>query len=121
MLDVKARTSKDWVATSQKAGVRGKMAHGDTWFIILFLLPTLAFLIFLLWLPFLQGVWMSFHNWPFPGEPKWVGLQNYRDFLKADYFWTSIRVTAIYSLSTVFQLGVALIAALTLNQKFIPL
>jgi len=49
-------------------------------------MPTVAFLILLLWYPFLKGVWMSFHNWPFIGEPKWVGLENYKDFLSADYF-----------------------------------
>tara|TARA_B100001123_G_scaffold438690_1_gene573987 strand:+ start:3962 stop:4840 length:879 start_codon:yes stop_codon:yes gene_type:complete len=94
---------------------------GETWLIVGFLLPTLAFLIFLLWLPFLQGIWMSFHHWPFFGEPKWEGLENYREFLSADYFWTTLRSTAIYSLSTVVQLGIALIAALALNQKFIRL
>jgi ABC-type sugar transport system permease subunit len=93
----------------------------DRWLILLFLLPTLVFLIFLLWVPFLQGIWMSFHNWPFIGQPKWVGLQNYQDFLSATYFGVAIRATVIYSLTTVLQLGIALIAALSLNQKFIPL
>jgi multiple sugar transport system permease protein len=93
----------------------------DRWLIGCFLFPTLAFLIFLLWLPFVQGVWMSFHNWPFIGKPKWLGLQNYRDFLRADYFGTAIQATVIYSLCTALQLGLALIAALALNQKFIRL
>lgn len=64
---------------------------------------------------------MSFHNWPFIGEPKWVGLQNYHDFVTANYFWTALWATVIYALSTFLQLGIALIAALALNQKFIPL
>jgi len=93
----------------------------DTWLIIAFLLPTLAFLIFLIWLPFIQGIWMSFHNWPLIGEPKWKGLENYRDFLAADYFWVVIKSTIFYSFSTALQLGMALVAALALNQKFIPL
>jgi ABC-type sugar transport system permease subunit len=93
----------------------------DTWLIIAFLFPTLAFLIFLIWLPFIQGVWMSFHYWPMIGEPKWEGLENYRDFLAADYFWVVIKATIVYSFSTALQLGMALVAALALNQKFIPL
>ncbi len=93
----------------------------DTWLIIAFLLPTLAFLIFLIWLPFIQGIWMSFHNWPLIGENKWEGLENYRDFLSADYFWVVIKSTIVYSFSTALQLGMALIAALALNQKFIHL
>lgn len=100
---------------------RSKRLSGDTLLIIGFLLPTLAFLIFLLWMPFIQGVWMSFHNWPLIGKPKWEGLDNYRDFLTADYFWIVIWATIVYSFSTAVQLGIALTAALALNQKFIRL
>lgn len=92
----------------------------DKWLIFIFLLPTLLFMVLLLWVPFIQGVWMSFHNWPFMGEPKWRGLQNYTDFLHADYFWVSIKSTLIYSLSTVFQLILALAAALAIKQQFVP-
>ncbi|MGH6944404.1 MAG: carbohydrate ABC transporter permease [Geminicoccaceae bacterium] len=92
----------------------------ERWLIVLFLLPTTLFMVFLLWLPLLQGVWMSLHNWPFMGHPTWRGLGNYRDFVTADYFWTSIEATLIYSLSTLFQLIVALIAALALKQSFVP-
>jgi ABC-type sugar transport system permease subunit len=53
-------------------------------------------------------------------EPTWRGLANYRDFLAADYFWTSIEATLIYSLSTAFQLILALVAALALKQTFVP-
>lgn len=101
--------------------IRVRGSDGDKWLIVLFLLPTIAFLIFLLWLPFLHGVWMSFHNWPFIGKPQWVGLRNYRDFVTARYFWVTIRATLIYSLCTAIQLGLALVAALALNQRFIRL
>jgi multiple sugar transport system permease protein len=88
--------------------------------VILFLLPTSLFMLLLLWVPFIQGVWMSFHMWPFMGEPQWRGLDNYAKFLQADYFWDSIKATAIYCLSTLFQLLIALTAALVMNQPFIP-
>lgn len=91
----------------------------EKWLIVLFLLPTTLFMVFLLWVPFGQGIWMSLHYWPFLGEHKWLGLGNYIAFLNADYFWVSIRVTLIYSLSTLFQLVLALAAALALKQKFI--
>jgi multiple sugar transport system permease protein len=92
----------------------------DRWLIVVFLLPTTLFMVLLLWLPFVQGIWMSLHNWPLMGEPSWRGLENYRDFIGADYFWTSIEATLIYSLSTLFQLIVALAAALALKQAFVP-
>jgi ABC-type sugar transport system permease subunit len=104
-----------------QAQPRKKRLGEDDWLIICFLMPTVAFLILLLWYPFLKGVWMSFHNWPFIGEPKWVGWDNYKDFLSADYFREVIWSTIIYSLSTVFQLIIAMIAALTLNEKIVPL
>ena len=92
----------------------------DKWLIIVFLLPTTLFMVFLLWVPFFQGIWMSLHNWPFLGEAKWRGLQNYTDFVSSDYFWVSIESTLIYSLSTLFQLMMALLAAMAVKQKFVP-
>jgi ABC-type sugar transport system permease subunit len=108
------------VSSSRPTAGRSVIAE-ERWLIVLFLLPTTLFMLFLLWVPFLQGIWMSLHNWPFMGEPRWLGLQNYADFLTADYFWTSIEATLIYSLSTLFQLVLALAAALTLSQRFLPL
>ena len=89
----------------------------ERWLIILFLLPTTAFMVLLLWVPFLQGIWMSFHQWPFMGEPL-AGARELHELHGADYFWTAIRATLIYSLSTLFQLILALAAALA-KQKFV--
>jgi ABC-type sugar transport system permease subunit len=115
-------------SSSPAAGARrpapargGSVLAEERWLMVIFLLPTTLFMILLLWIPFLQGVWMSLHSWPLMGEPAWRGLQNYQDFVTADYFWTSIEVTFIYSLSTLFQLVIALMAALTLSQTFLPL
>ena len=88
--------------------------------VIVFLIPTSLFMLLLLWIPFIQGFWMSFHLWPFMGEPKWKGFDNYYNFITADYFWDSIKATIIYSFSTAFQLFIALVAALVMNQPFIP-
>jgi ABC-type sugar transport system permease subunit len=94
-------------------------AREERWLIALFLLPTTAFMLFLLWFPFLNGMWMSLHRWPFMGRPEWRGLGNYADFLSADYFGAAVESTVIYSLSTLFQLAIALVAALVLKQGFI--
>ena len=89
----------------------------DRWLLFLFLLPTTLFMVLLLWTPFLQGIYMSLHTWPFMGEPTWRGLGNYVSFVSADYFWVSLEATFIYSLSTLFQLVVAIAAALALKQR----
>ncbi len=117
---IKAKTSVESESRRQKRGVWPHL-DADSWLIICFLSPTIAFLVLLIWYPFLHGVWMSFHYWPFIGEPKWMGLDNYREFLSATYFREVIVATLIYSLSTLFQLSIALVAALALNQKFIRL
>lgn len=55
---------------------------------------------------------MSFHEWPFIGEPTWIGLDNYRYLFGWEAFRTSLKATAIYGLGTVIQLILAILAAL---------
>ncbi len=84
----------------------------DHRFSYLLLLPTLLFLVVLMWLPFLRGIWMSFHEWPFLGDPTWIGLDHYIYLFSWEPFYTSIKVTVLYGLGTVAQLAIALVAAL---------
>lgn len=91
-----------------------KEAVRKNWFPYLFLTPLVAYLVFLLWIPFFRGVWMSFHNWPFFGAKEWVGLKNYEYIFTWDPFYTSLKATFYYLLITVIQLALALIASLSL-------
>ena len=81
------------------------------------LLPTLLLLITILWLPFLRGIWMSFHEWPFFGEKNWIGSGNYQYLFQWSAFYTSLRVTFIYGLTVIGQLALAIAAALTLKHQ----
>lgn len=92
--------------------VQWRETISENLFSYLLLLPTVLFLIFLMWLPFFRGVYMSFHEWPFIGEPTWIGLDNYRYLFGWEAFWTSLKATAIYGLGTVIQLILAILAAL---------
>lgn len=87
----------------------------ENWFPYLLLTPTVLMLIFIFYLPFLRGVWMSFHEWPFLGDPTWIGLGNYRRLLAWDAFYVSLRATLIFSLLTVVQLVIAMAAALAVT------
>jgi ABC-type sugar transport system permease subunit len=78
----------------------------------LFILPTLLFLILILWVPFFRGVWMSFHEWPLNGEPIWIGLGNYTYLLEWDVFYTSLKATILFASTTLIQLIIALGAAI---------
>lgn len=84
----------------------------EHWFSYALFVPTLLLLIFVVWFPMLRGVYMSFHSWPFVGEPAWVGLENFTYIFTWEAFYTSFRATVIYASTTFVQLGVALIAAL---------
>lgn len=86
------------------------------WFAYVLASPVFIVILLMLWLPFANGVWMTFHNWPFLGDPKWVGLQNYTYLITWDVFHTSIRATLIFGLITIPQLLLGLIAALTAKQ-----
>lgn len=88
----------------------------ENWFAYALLTPTILFLVLLLWLPFARGIWMSFHQWPFLGEPQWVGLENYTRLLSWDAFYTSITATVIYATAILFQLVLAVVAALAVAQ-----
>ena len=88
----------------------------ENWFAYLLILPVLLFLVLLMWLPFGQGVFMSFHDWPFGGEPSWTGLGNYAFLFGWGPFYTSLKATLVFSLTTVFQLVVALVAALAVRE-----
>lgn len=84
----------------------------ENWFAYALFLPTLVLLLLVVWVPMLQGVWMSLHHWPISGTPEWIGLENYRYLFTWDAFWTSLKATIIYSMVTFLMLGVALVAAL---------
>lgn len=78
----------------------------------LFVLPTAFYLVFLWWIPFVWGLWMSFHSWPLFGEAEFIGLENYTSILSWDVFYTSLRATLIYGFQTIPQLILGLVAAL---------
>ena len=42
----------------------------EHWFTYLLFLPTLLYLLFIVWGPFIRGIWMSLHIWPAFGVPE---------------------------------------------------
>ncbi|MEX2534533.1 MAG: sugar ABC transporter permease [Trueperaceae bacterium] len=63
--------------------------------------------------PFVASFFMSFTDWNILSTPSWVGFDNYIDIFSEDpIFWTSVRVTALY---TLFALPLKLVAGLGLS------
>src|SRR5215210_6147680 len=84
---------------------------------LLFVSPwILGFLAFLVY-PIVYTLRISFTQYTGFGEPKWIGLDNYRNLLNDDLFWTSLYNTLYYTALAV-PLGavVAMGLALAMNQ-----
>lgn len=61
--------------------------------------------------PFGIAVWLSFHNWDFIVEPKFIGLRNYQRMFSDRYFWAALRVTAAFA---AVEISIAILSALGL-------
>ena len=52
--------------------------------------------VFFLW-PLAMVVWISAHNWPLIGRPRWIGWRNYQAAFQDDVFLGAIRFTLTYT------------------------
>lgn len=84
----------------------------EYWFSYLLVVPIVVLIVSVLWLPFVRGVWISFHHWTSGGKQAWVGLDNYQFLWQWEAFWVGLRATVVYGMSTVIQLVLALAAAM---------
>lgn len=70
----------------------------------LFLLPALIVLGAILMVPILNGLRLSFYEWPLRNisdDPVFVGLRNFKDLISSEFFRASVRATLIFTLSVV--------------------
>lgn len=82
-----------------------------------FLLPDLLGLTAFVVAPILGAFYISFHRWTGIGERQWIGLGNYETLAGDAVFLSSLKITAVYTLTFVpllFVLSLAL--ALLVNQ-----
>ena len=76
----------------------------------------IGFAVFLVY-PIYYTIKISFTEYTGFGEPEWVGLQNYRDMINDDVFWTAVYNTLYYTLLAVpVGVVVAMVLALAMNQ-----
>jgi len=87
---------------------------GEKIVLVLFLAPSVLFLLLTSVYPLLNSLWLSFHSWnmmiPF-SEPVWFGVQNYSRLIHDPAFINSVKITLIYVVVAVtieFILGMAL-------------
>ncbi len=88
----------------------------------LFITPSVLFFIAIYAYPVLYALVMSFFDWKLlAGSRPFIGFQNFKYvFSSASIFWPSLKVTAYYSVTTVFLfISLGLILAVVFN-KLIP-
>ncbi len=61
--------------------------------------------------PMLFAAFISLNRWPVLGDPTFIGLTNFTNMFGDDLFWTSLRITTIY---TIFSVPLGMIAGLAL-------
>ena len=75
-----------------------RLAHRRRITGFLFVLPSVLFMLFFFIFPLIMTVWMSLHNWPLLGKPKFIGLTNYANMVQDGQFWSSLIFTTEYTL-----------------------
>src|SRR5690348_8513889 len=85
----------------------------------LMLLPALLTLVVVIVGPTIYAIVMSLHSWdlsnPLAGQ-KFIGLQNYRTLISDQYFWSSVKTSAIFAVGAtaielILGMGMALLLA----------
>ncbi|RAX40817.1 carbohydrate ABC transporter permease [Rhizobium tropici] len=67
------------------------------WHGVLYIAPAMALVIVFFVLPVAFTFWMSFHNWPLLGNPRWIGFGNYVRMISDMRFMAALRFTAYYT------------------------
>lgn len=94
----------------------------ESWWIYLFLLPTiLGYGIYTVY-PLVASWWYAFLDWPgFAARGEFIGLANFRLLWVDDLFWNSFRNSLIFLVASVpLRVGLALLLAIVLNRPSTP-
>jgi multiple sugar transport system permease protein len=65
---------------------------------LLFVAPALVLVLIFFIIPLVMAFWMSMHNWPLLGKPKFIWFDNYVRLTRDGQFWSSMRFTVYYTL-----------------------
>ncbi|MBB3458947.1 multiple sugar transport system permease protein [Rhizobium sp. BK313] len=76
---------------------RRKRRRRAGWHGFLYIAPAMALVIVFFVLPVLFTGWMSLHNWPLLGNPRWIGFGNYTRMVSDVRFMAALRFTAYYT------------------------
>lgn len=98
---------------------RREMSQGAV--ALIFSAPAVLIIASTILVPFGIAVFLSLHNWNLkrPGRERFVGLENYIDWLGDSDFWEPLQTTFTFAIgSVVVILVISLLVALLLNEEF---
>lgn len=116
-----AMTDLDPAATS--ADLRDRLGRKyppakSQWMALAFIAPALVLVAVFFLAPLVMAVWMSLHNWPLMGSPKFIGLTNYVRLASDKNFLNSLLFTGKYTFwVTIAIFAVAFPLALFVDRK----
>lgn len=88
------------------------------WQGLIYVLPALTLVAVFFLVPLIMTGWMSLHDWPLLGQPRWTGASNYLRLWDDASFWNALWFTARYTvLATIGLLGVAMALALMIQSE----
>lgn len=86
---------------------------------LLFVLPVFILFVVFRFGPAIAGLGLSFFDYSPGTTPEWLGLENFRRLMGDDVFWSSLKVSALFTaLSVPLTLGVSTILALAVRWRF---
>lgn len=88
------------------------------WVALVFIAPALVLVLVFFIVPLVMAIWMSLHNWPLMGSPKFIGLTNYIRLASDKNFLNSLIFTGKYTvLVTIAIFVVAFPLAIFVDNK----
>ena len=92
-MTLEQRTHSGTATRRTSARLRRKQLAG-----LLFVAPALCLVLLFFVIPLGMAFWMSLHNWPLLGRPRFIWFGNYVRLAQDAQFWTSMRFTVYYTL-----------------------
>ncbi len=86
----------------------------------LYLLPAVAFVVVFIYFPVVLNIFYSFFRWSAFSDKVYIGIENYKRLFKDPIFYLALRNNTLYAIiSIIFQVGLGLVLAAILEEKFV--
>jgi multiple sugar transport system permease protein len=120
-MSVAVRGERVGAGRSSTVGLAARLLHDQRAVAALFLAPAVTILGFVVVYPFVDAIWISFHDKMAGAPARWIGLGNYRELFSDLRFLQVLRNTAVYTALGVgikFVLGLAMALVLAQDRRF---